>query len=196
MSRTKEKILQKALAQFNKQGTRVVTTNHIARACGMSPGNLYYHYENKEAIIFALFERMIAAWDKEVLNVANCSPRDILSAQLKKTFRYVWEYRFIHRELATLLNKNPALKKLCNQVLLKRCREIKALVMAFESMEVLRPLSDTEREFIAKTALFYGLFWQPYLEVTGGVINKKSVLQGVDMIRTLLLPYLMEGVRI
>ncbi len=196
MISTKEKILQRALAQFNKQGTRAVTTNHIAQACGMSPGNLYYHYKNKEAIIFALFERMVAAWDEDVLDVAADSPHDILSAQLEKTFRYVWEYRFIHRELAVLLDKDPSLKKLSNQVLVKRCREIKTLVIAFEDMGALRLLSDAERTFIAKTALLYGLFWQPYLEVMGEVANKKNVTQGVDMIRRLLLPYLAEGVRI
>jgi len=36
-----------------------VTTNHIA-AVGISPGNLYYHFRNKEGIIRAIFEQMDA----------------------------------------------------------------------------------------------------------------------------------------
>ena len=57
MNKTKEKILVVALDLFNRHGTRAITTNHIAEACDMSPGNLYYHFKNKEQIIFALFEK-------------------------------------------------------------------------------------------------------------------------------------------
>ena len=57
MTSTKQKILDTSLALFNKQGERNVTTNHIAEALGISPGNLYYHYRNKGMIVSALFDR-------------------------------------------------------------------------------------------------------------------------------------------
>ena len=57
MTSTKQKILDTSLALFNKQGERNVTTNHIAEAMGISPGNLYYHFRNKGVIVAALFER-------------------------------------------------------------------------------------------------------------------------------------------
>ena len=59
---TLERILDAALTLFNEGGTAVASTNHIAAACGISPGNLYYHFRNKEEIIRALFERMFARW--------------------------------------------------------------------------------------------------------------------------------------
>ena len=57
---THDRILDTALRLFNQSGTAAVSTNHIAAALGMSPGNLYYHFRNKEAIIRDLFEQQYA----------------------------------------------------------------------------------------------------------------------------------------
>jgi AcrR family transcriptional regulator len=59
---TKSRILDAALALFNERGTSNVTTNHIAEALGMSPGNLYYHYRNKAEIVRGLFARIMGEW--------------------------------------------------------------------------------------------------------------------------------------
>ncbi|MGL4370327.1 MAG: TetR/AcrR family transcriptional regulator, partial [Spirochaetota bacterium] len=56
---TREKIIETAVALFNEKGAHSVTTNHIADKMGMSPGNLYYHYRNKQEIIREIFD-MIA----------------------------------------------------------------------------------------------------------------------------------------
>jgi AcrR family transcriptional regulator len=58
---TRERIADAALALFNARGVRDVTTNHIAEQLGISPGNLYYHFRNKEEIVRALFPRIEAA---------------------------------------------------------------------------------------------------------------------------------------
>jgi AcrR family transcriptional regulator len=59
---TKTRILDAALTLFNERGTSNVTTNHIAEALGMSPGNLYYHYRNKAEIVRGLFGRIMGEW--------------------------------------------------------------------------------------------------------------------------------------
>jgi AcrR family transcriptional regulator len=40
-----------------------VTTNHVAAHLKISPGNLYYHFRNKEEILREAFERMNAEAD-------------------------------------------------------------------------------------------------------------------------------------
>jgi len=47
-SKRRDLILTMALKLFNEQGSHKVTTNHIAKAMGINPGNLYYHFKNKE----------------------------------------------------------------------------------------------------------------------------------------------------
>ncbi len=61
--KTSERIVQNSLDLFNQQGERSVSTNHIAAHMDISPGNLYYHFPNKQAIIAVLFAEYEALVD-------------------------------------------------------------------------------------------------------------------------------------
>src|SRR5690606_37324299 len=107
---TKERILDAALALFNELGERKVTTNHIAAHLQISPGNLYYHFKNKQAIIFALFER----YEARVLGILQVPPNRPLHPMvtlddLQAIFRGLWDYRFLPRDMEHLLLEVPQL---------------------------------------------------------------------------------------
>jgi AcrR family transcriptional regulator len=54
------KVLKAALSLFSRQGYRATSMRQIARRSGLSVGNLYHHFGNKEAI----FQRLIDQyWD-------------------------------------------------------------------------------------------------------------------------------------
>ncbi|MEJ2266260.1 MAG: TetR family transcriptional regulator, partial [Anaerolineales bacterium] len=100
---TRDKILNGALALFNEQGTAAVSTNHIAAAINISPGNLYYHFRNKEDIISALFERLFAAWDETFQLPADRAPEMAdIEAMIVGNYQLIWDYRFAYREMAAL----------------------------------------------------------------------------------------------
>lgn len=109
--KTRDRILLTSLALFNERGERHVTTNHIAQALGISPGNLYYHFRNKGEIIFELFLR----YEQEMSALLGV-PRDRAMTWQDKLgyfeviFRSLWEYRFLHRDLEQLLAETPALR--------------------------------------------------------------------------------------
>ena len=68
--RTRERILETALALFNRHGEPSVTTAHVADEMNISPGNLYYHFRNKDEIIGELY----AAYESEVLPLFGVPP--------------------------------------------------------------------------------------------------------------------------
>ena len=49
--KTNDKIIATAIDLFNIHGTKAISTNHIAKEMGISPGNLYYHFRSKNDII-------------------------------------------------------------------------------------------------------------------------------------------------
>ncbi|HEY5975523.1 MAG TPA: TetR/AcrR family transcriptional regulator, partial [Geobacteraceae bacterium] len=95
--RTKSRILETAIELFNDKGTKAVTTNHIAAALGISPGNLYYHFRNKEEIIRAIFDQMDRVGLGDYGEIIAKNPAGSLAA-MEETFmmiqRFNWRYRF------------------------------------------------------------------------------------------------------
>lgn len=111
MTGTKQRILDTALSLFNQFGERNVTTNRIADGLGISPGNLYYHYRNKAAIVSALFERYQA-------HLRDWLPMPAGPLTWQDKMRYfeglleaMWEGRFLHRDLAHFLHQDPDLRR-------------------------------------------------------------------------------------
>ncbi|MGH8434284.1 MAG: TetR/AcrR family transcriptional regulator [Pseudomonas sp.] len=108
--KTRERIIQASLELFNAQGERNVTTNHIAAHLGISPGNLYYHFRNKQAIIAELFNQ----YERQVDTFLR-RPQGRAMTVADKTFYLeallaaMWYYRFLHRDLEHLLESDAEL---------------------------------------------------------------------------------------
>lgn len=111
MTSTRERILATSLELFNRQGERNVTTNHIAEALGISPGNLYYHFRNKGEIVKELFVRYQATVEA-FLQVPQDRPltwQDKVG-YLESILESIWATRFLHRDLGHLLNQDESLQ--------------------------------------------------------------------------------------
>lgn len=130
--KTKDRILICALDLFNHNCASDVTTNDIAKELKMSPGNLYFHYKNKEQIIRELFKRLVQEteqlWTPEaelarINSIKENRPTKIpLIAFIEKNLMLHWKYRFFHRELYILRKNDPELSKLWRKHLKKISR--------------------------------------------------------------------------
>lgn len=53
---TRRRLLDRALALFQKRGVEATTMRDIARAAGLSLGAAYYYFPSKDALVFAYYE--------------------------------------------------------------------------------------------------------------------------------------------
>jgi len=164
---TKERIVDAAIDLFNAKGVTAITTNHVAEHLGMSPGNLYYHFANKEEIVLAAFERMSeeadAIW-QEPDPKAPFDPRlmqRIVAGNLDLFGRYV----FFARELPALLRADDELRARYVAVAETRMKQLETMIRALASAKILSGLDDDEDlRALAESAWMIGLFCVPYAE--------------------------------
>lgn len=190
-SKTRDEILATALRLFNESGTAEISTNHIAKAQAISPGNLYYHFRNKEAIIRELFEQLYARWDQQYAFSNDTAPDlNDLRGLLTATFRTNWDYRFIFRELASLLQRDPDLKTRWLSVRERGFKGFAQLFQVFVAARVLRSPSDPmEIRHLTELIWLISEFWLPTLEVSGRAVHTDDFYHGVELMSQVLAPY-------
>lgn len=173
--KTKERILQLSLQLFNERGERSVTTNHIAAELGMSPGNLYYHFRNKNEIIKELMEQyqhqtleMLALPDDRALD-ANDKVHyfQVLSSQL-------WAYRFLHRDVYHLVENNEDFRKMyprfAGQVMQQGQKIYKGFVNAG-----LMDMTDSEIEALIINLWIVLTNWTNFLYMSGHITDSNTL---------------------
>jgi AcrR family transcriptional regulator len=110
--KTKERILIKALALFNKQGLKEVTLRQIASSLEMSQGNLNYHFRTKSEIVSQLYFMLVDKMDREINQISGDKPiLSLLYKSAKVSMNILYQYRFITRDLYHVLGNDEALKK-------------------------------------------------------------------------------------
>lgn len=160
--RTRERILETALALFNQLGAPGVTTTAIAAEMRISPGNLYYHFHSKEEIVEALF----AAFRQEINEILAAPGRHPLHAEdvwifLHLVFEAISKYRFLYRDLNQLLSRSRILEVQFKRILDHKAQTAAAILKGLVAAGDLHATSD-EIKTMAVNMTVIATYWLSY----------------------------------
>lgn len=107
---TKQKIIYAAIRLFNEQGIANVRLQQIAQEVGISPGNLAYHFRNKETVVEAVIEELYDE-DIEILGAYRIYPNLIdFDNQLTRYYNFIEKYPFYFLDFPEIERNYPEIQ--------------------------------------------------------------------------------------
>jgi len=189
MSR-KIEILETARKLFNEGNTQAVTTNHIAKAMGISPGNLHYHYKNREEIIRLLYTQMR---EKMTLSIDEL-PKTLyaLSEHQKVLIGIQWEYRFFFREILFLFSRDAVLEKQYIEDNIAHRGRIQMVIKSFVESGELHIQDEDLLEYMVDSILMSWQFYTSYMQTLGKLLSRQSAEEAVQYTSNAMIPFMKE----
>ncbi|MGV6853032.1 MAG: TetR/AcrR family transcriptional regulator [bacterium] len=181
---TRKLILEASLLLFNEEGLSRVSTNHIADEVDISPGNLYYHFKNKEDIVSQLFEEL----NQKLSPLLDHSDQQNLTAEdmwlyIHLIFEAIWSYRFFYRSLADVNEMNSMLARKFKRLILKKKSAALNICLNLKKNNALE-LPDEEVAILANNITVILCFWF-YYKTQLEPSNEQDLL--IDGVRQVLL---------
>jgi AcrR family transcriptional regulator len=160
--RTRERILETSRALFNARGAPQVTTAEIAGEMNISPGNLYYHFRNKEEIVGELcaqFEARLAPL------FADPAGRRVdvedLWLWLHLLLERMGEFRFILRDVDVLAARDAKLQARLGRLMRDGIATMVELCRGLIAAGTM-VASDREVAALARNVLLVATYWQSF----------------------------------
>ena len=182
--RTRERILETSLALFNRFGEPNITTAHVADEMNISPGNLYYHFRNKDEIIGELYGALEARL-LPLFAVPKGRSADVedLWFMLHLLFEQMWAYRFFYRDLIELTSRNRRIASRFAQLTKQGENTVIELCRGMTEAGTLRA-SDREIATIARNVVIVATYWMSYQRTThpppAGAAQDDAASLGLD----------------
>lgn len=95
---TRERIVDTALALFNRQGYGAVSTAMLAAECGIAEGNLWYHFKTRAALLDAIGERFAEAIEARLAMRPGADPLGDYATFLEAVMAEFRAFRFLYRD--------------------------------------------------------------------------------------------------
>jgi len=192
--RTRDRVLSSALELFNEDGTAAVSTNHVAARAGISPGNLYYWFGDKDEIIRELYAQFVAEYERlwgaggsDLHTVPlDLTPDEVL-ARLAGGAALTRRYAFLSRDLLGLLHADPALAAEYRAVRARRIAGFTALAHAWRRGGVIRRVDDQSVDDLVRALWIVAESWLAFAEIDSVHADADH---GTRLLRVVLEPYL------
>ena len=188
---TQFRILQAALELFNEHGTAAVSSNRIAERCGISKGNLQYHFRNKREIIYAVFQQAIGEMDAGWYRDHLAPTLEHMAAMFVRQLQLILKYRFFYREMADLLRQDPQLRKRFADNRERRMRDLERFMLTLQARGLMRFPPDPRRlRSIVDVTWIVNENWLNYMDYHDRQVTVEAMLEGYAEILEVLRPYL------
>lgn len=193
---TKGLIKTTALALFNEHGSGKISANVIAEHCGISKGNLHYHYRTKDDLVEALFDDIdgevaVSWWQDE-----NQPTVRHMAEMFERQLELIWRYRFFYREMATLVRQAPELHRRVRE---QREARIEKVLQFFEALVdagvIKKPRSRESLRYLVVISWIFSDNWLNFIELQDEGEDSEVINTGYDVIVELLYPYLTDTAR-
>jgi AcrR family transcriptional regulator len=191
---TRRRILAAALTLFNDHGTARVTTNHVATAAGLSPGNLYYWFRDKQDLVRALVDEWLTEFERHWDEVHELPAHvHALWDDLGRTAALDHRYRFVARELPALMHDDPQLAVSVRETYRRRMAAQLAYARRLVVAGVLQPPVPPRTLDDLVTALWLvGGNWPSHLALTRDDKDGAGPPSGIRPLLAVLVPHLTE----
>jgi AcrR family transcriptional regulator len=195
--KTKDKIIQGAIELFNSQGERNVSTNHIAAHLGISPGNLYYHYRNKDDIIRSIYKLYEKNLDQMFQpQHPDSVGMDEMMYYVDRVFYSMWRFRFLYANLPDILARDNELHQ---RYLVAQKRLYQRMITSLQEMREQEYISldDEMINDLAHTLKLVVTFWISYQHTqTQQEITQSTISEGVLKVICIFKGYLSDKGRV
>ncbi|WMN68491.1 TetR/AcrR family transcriptional regulator [Vibrio parahaemolyticus] len=192
--KTRDKIVYAALELFNQHGERNITTNHIADHIEISPGNLYYHFRNKQEIVREIF----ALYSAELLErftpiQGSQESLTMLKSYLDSIFTLMWKYRFFYANLPEILSRDEQLHEQYIDVQEKLQANLIAIMREFVSLKLL-DVNEQQLKSLVCTLHLIACSWLAYQSAMASKtsITEQMVKQGMLQMLNVVKPVATE----
>lgn len=196
----KKKIIDQAVAVFNRKGISKTTLRDIARELAISDGHLRYYFKTKEELVHATFSEM----EQEISTLAAAtgatSAFDVqtLVAPLTSVYRIMYRYVFFFSESTAILETFPKVYVAYEQLFQNRRQMFLTL---FEQYKREGVFEDTVEDHLFPL-LFEQVFilsdsWVRYARLPqyGHLSQEEHIKHYVAVTVALLLPYFNADLR-
>ncbi len=199
--RTRERILELSLKLYNEFGEPNVTTTVIADEMNISPGNLYYHFRNKDEITNSIFDEYERAIDG-LLDLPKSRELNIEDAWLflHLLFELIWKYRCFYRDLNDLLSRNRKLETHFQRILADKTKAAERLCgdLCRSGAMVASP---REIRALSTSMVLQATYWLSFeyirlaRQFSNPAVQNQSIAQGAYQVLSLMAPYLQGSTR-
>jgi AcrR family transcriptional regulator len=193
---TQFRILQAALELFNEHGSAAVSSNRIAERCGISKGNLQYHFKNKQEIIYAVFQQAIHEMDGGWYRDHLAPTLEHMATMFVRQLQLILKYRFFYREMGDLLRQDPQLRKRYSDNRERRIRDLEKFMLTLQAAGLMRLPPEPKRlRSIIDVTWIVNENWLNYMDYQDREVTVEVMLEGYTETLEVLRPYIVADLQ-